>query len=921
MNRREFLAIAGAAGANAAMGAAAAAASDSRAQPSDWCGRPSRVPGDWPMWRHDGRLTGYQPLPGGMLRPPQIVAKHFLGASPGIKTRAELQGAGNPADTLVVARGRLSAFDPAGHPLWKSDTPGYDITQVRWIDDLDGDGVNEVVALAGHVGGTRLAYVILDAKTGKTRAAIDFLSGDFGFTGLCGAYIPGRPGKQIFLVTSSRAGIDAPAAQNGEFSVWVLDGTAKRLWSYVPPEFQVFYPAVMAAQLAPKVPGKFFGVVNSWCHVWSIELASGRVVSHETWDTHSSSPRQYGWNELVDVDGDGALDFINVSLTKHVDVLRNDGTGRLKLAWSHGWSDVITTEKRELRPISNGIVDVDGDGKKEIIAGLFDGLGDNRWHLFVWDAATGTLKAEGHDLAPLATVALWGPGKPRAILCARSTTIQFDPPPALEAWVLRDGKLRQIWTAPPKTKLKVTVPVSTDRRAIDYNSIKVGDPITAKEPDGRERFLTTDVETGTAKAWGLSPADAIVEKPLPAPAVEPAGPVLPDLEGNTSAYLLAADVDGDGRNELLLYDDARITICKLQADNLSPVRTVESTEVPIVCDLLGNGRAAFLTAGRTNPGRDLYVQARGPDDKEIWKFVFPQSAACGQYSERPHYFAVGHFTGGKHLDVFTFSMKPEARAYVLDGRTGQVIYRRDEVKGIDRSFQAFGGRTAVWDYDGDGADDILFFNPDYYCVADGRTGKLAVGPVELQALTHRWAAYSSPAVLQPADPKAHPFIYLGGAYSSRCAISADGKKSLFTEYLPTERWPVIVGPQRFSEGLLPPSKINPNWRVAHVEADGTLRLFQADTGKHLWAHQLGTAPSVMVSGDVDGDGEPELLFGGRDGNLYCIGDGGSEPRILWKIPFAAPVATVLLADVDGDGKSEIVASVGDGYVYVLGGTP
>ena len=142
------------------------------------------------------------------------------------------------------------------------------------------------------------------------------------------------------------------------------------------------------------------------------------MASHTTWDPHASSPRQYGWNELVDVDGDGALDLVNVSLTKHVDVLRNDGAGRFTLAWSHGWDDVITTEKRALRPISNGIVDVDGDGKPEVIAGLFDGLGDGRWHLYVWNAATGEIKAEGHDLAPLATVALWGPGKPRAILCA-----------------------------------------------------------------------------------------------------------------------------------------------------------------------------------------------------------------------------------------------------------------------------------------------------------------------------------------------------------------------------------------------------------------------------------------------------------------------------------------------------------------------
>ena len=56
----------------------------------------------------------------------------------------------------------------------------------------------------------------------------------------------------------------------------------------------------------------------------------------------------------------------------------------------------------------------------------------------------------------------------------------------------------------------------------------------------------------------------------------------------------------------------------------------------------------------------------------------------------------------------------------------------------------------------------------------------------------------------------------------------------------------------------------------------------------------------------------------KHGNLWCVGDGGDKPRVLWKMPLGAPVASVLLADVDGDGKCEIIASVGDGTVYVLG---
>ncbi len=107
------------------------------------------------------------------------------------------------------------------------------------------------------------------------------------------------------------------------------------------------------------------------------------------------------------MDGDGQLDFVNLSLTKHIDVLRNDG-GKLVHAWSHAWPDPVTTEARSLRWPGEPVVDLDGDGRLEVVAGLFDGRTDRRWHLMLFDAAAGTPKGEALDLVPLATFPLWG---------------------------------------------------------------------------------------------------------------------------------------------------------------------------------------------------------------------------------------------------------------------------------------------------------------------------------------------------------------------------------------------------------------------------------------------------------------------------------------------------------------------------------
>jgi hypothetical protein len=875
--------------------------------------------GDWPMWRHDPALTAYQPTPGAMASEPRVLARHSLGATPGTATFADLLGSGRDAEVLVLAGARLAAYDSAGKRLWESRPEGYVLDRVGWVVDLDGDGANEVITLAGQMGGTRQAYLILNGRTGAWRAAIDFVTGDFGWRGLCGAYLPGRKGRQIVLVTSMRqAAGDAPPeltppgsahrarpVSKGEFALWAFDGQeARRRWSRTPEEFNVEYPAVLVGDLTG--PGRPRAVIDSWCHVWSLDLTTGEIASHTTWDPGEANQRHYGFNRLIDVDGDGRLDFVNLALTKHIDVLRNDG-GRFVHAWTRAWPDPVTTEARSLRWPGEPVVDLDGDGKPEIVAGLFDGRTDRRWHLLLFDATTGTPKGEALDVVPLATAPLWGNTASAALLCARSGSIQADPPESYQVIRLTERKLETAWSSPDA------------RFLLESRASANGDAAQAAtsgdvDADGRPEFFTTARDgSGLPQAWGVDARGKIIAKPGRPQAASSRSlpPGIPERQGTIVPYLLAADLSADGKNELLLYDNAAITALTLDGGTLKVVETIPSTEVPIVCDLLGDGRPCLLTAGRGRDG-NLWVQARAPDKRSLWRFVFPDSGACGQYSQRPHYLAVGRFTGRKGLDVFTYSTKPAARTYILDGRTGQPAWEQSELPAIERHFQAFGGRASPYDLNGDGADDVLFLNPDYYCIADGPTGKLLVGPVEVAKLVKWWAAYASPAVLRREGDS--PLIYLGGAYSARCAISLDGRRGLWREYLPTERWPLIVGGERFVEGLLPPSGRR-GWRGVQAEADGTLVGFDAATGEVAWKMSLHTAPSGIITGDVDGDGRPEALLGGQDGRLLAVRDGG---EIAWSKAFDGPVGTPLLADLDGDGKVEAVVSVGDGFVYVLG---
>jgi hypothetical protein len=791
---------------------------------------------------------------------------------------------------------------------------------VEWVEDLDGDGHNEVIAVAGHMGITRQAYLILDGRTGKRRAAIEVNTGDFSFRGHLGSYIPGKKGKQLFIVTSMMQDAAGGPRLTGEFALWSFDGEkVQRHWNWAPSEHVVFYPATMVADL--NHDGHFYAVVDSWCHVWTIDLSTGKAVSHAAWDPQGANHRQYGWNELIDVDNDGKLDFVNISWTKHVDVLRNNN-GKIELAWTKGWPDPVTTEVRSLRCPSDPIVDLEGNGHKSIIVSVYEGGTDKRWHTTIFDAATGKEKATMLDLVPECSVPLWETNGPRAMLCYRSSKLEFRPSEGYEAWRLKDDKLEKLWSNTNVSAFILHTDKSDDRKVFYYNAVNPQWATTVDvDRDRRFEFFTRDAaNTNHVQAWGVNKAGDIVAKRGKLPAEKPRE--LPKRikpqQGSTVPYLLAADLYNRGTNDLLLYDNKQATILRLAKNKLRVIDSFPSTEVPIVCDLLGNGEPYILTGGRNPRNRNLNVEvfrARDMHFKSLWDYEFPHSAACGAYFERPHCFQIGHFTGGKHYDVFAYSSKPGAHEYLLDGRTGKPVWDKEDIKPIERYFQPFGGRGSAIDFNHDGADDIVFLNPDYYCVADGKTGNLLVGPKFITDIIHWWGAYASPAVITREGHD--PFIYLGGVYSSRGAIALDGKRELWHEYLPTERWPQRNGNSGFNEGLLPPSKTR-GWRGVQMEADGTIYCFDAENGTNYWKSAIPTSAAGIVTGDIDGDGSADVLFGGQDALLYAIKDAGEKPETIWKKQFEGPVGTPLVADINGDGKSEIIVSVGDGNVYVLG---
>ena len=86
-------------------------------------------------------------------------------------------------------------------------------------------------------------------------------------------------------------------------------------------------------------------------------------------------------------------------------------------------------------------------------------------------------------------------------------------------------------------------------------------------------------------------------------------------------------------------------------------------------------------------------------------------------------------------------------------------------------------------------------------------------------------------------------------------------------------------------------------------------------GEIIWSYSIGRGVwSVPATGDIDGDGQPEIVIGVDDGRVMVFGGNGLKAQIS----LCGPVRAVTLADVDGNGEYEIIAVAKKcNRVYVL----
>jgi len=863
---------------------------------------------DWPMYRHDPQLTSFAPGQGRIAKP-AILWERYLGApevelathapaSPA--NEADLDGDGEP-ERYAVSDRTITVTNRAGETLWTHTVEGLplgpNVRVAKFLPDRQG---LQLVTFSSR----------MDTGEGQ---------------GYCFAFDQGAEQGELVWTTGPLTGQYAP-------TIIVDDVDADGLLEIVlAPHYRVMIVNGQTGQMKAEIP-------------WEVGRNYGVLVSQNVDETPEKEV------------------FIVCDFVLHVDGIKFVG-GEWRHVWGHKYfepnSPVPRGREKYIHVGPNPIVDVDGDGRFEMVYMLVDAELDDQWHLRVRDALTGEVKADVAGVWVWSLFDLDGDG---------ATEILYTPTSAkrpatfceVRCASVRDGTLvdrgslarvRPLLTGadfPPNVNSIADGGHTEILRAdVDGDGIKevfflkasaggqVADTVLAVRLTNRgwettwewgrpgHRLNVLHAGPDGNSPFALRARDLTANRAL---RVDGSGAVVADEDlgqpGGFYTTPIAADLDGDGTNEILVQTAAR-EIAAFRCGQAEPLWTVPGVAMnpspgytwngalcPQAADLDGDGRPEVLFAAEDGQGLGSLVCVDGAG-RERWRTSFP-GCAWGGLEAGVNLWTVGRLAGReKGLDVYVDvhrRSKGSSEGWALRGDTGEVLWRELGLIAAETAMPFGGGLPAVFDMDGNGIDDLVQEFYTIYGVIAGDSGKPLYPPAYLPGENYfgKWIAYSSPTVADLNGDGAAE-VYLNSASYARggyAACQADGRP-LWVEFHDNTEGSGGFGPVGDFDG-------DGQVEIGVPVLNGTLLLLHGADGARRWKVNAPVAGDVIAA-DVDGDGAAELIFAGNDGHLHALSSADGSEK--WRLPVTGrPIA----ADVNGDGFLEIVLVGGDGMLRVVG---
>jgi len=885
---------------------------------------------DWPMARHDFHLSG-RSRGKGQIRTPSVIGQTRYAIGDNVKLWIADINADGREEYIFAEGGRIRVKDSLGRILWMSPVCN---PVIIGFHDLEGTGLEKCIVAVTNL---------------RTLTVFSGLTGEIYWQ-----YVFKR--KTVMLSHNRmKIGKINPAIRGEQITVWpegdefgymfsfdqgVRNGTiAWKAKGIGVGDRSRYRPNILVGDLTGS--GRNSIIVIQHSLVWLIDVETGQ----RQLEIQGPHMRNYGYAGLHDTDNDGKpeLVLVNDAVQLHLSVIKFVGN-RMEYLWDNyiGYGEHIM----KTPPLP--ICDLDGDGHLEIIYSVGDVIA-NEWSVEIVDSGTGKQK---HRIQHARVLDCCDADCDGAVELLLENTKSSE----IEIHKFRNESTKVCFSTVQKI-LPFTGgyrPLHESHIAADRADRYFGD----MDGDGYPELLTYDNKTLSTYGWGnngnigkkgslylrddlciLGTIDVMGEKKsglvckssrgednLKLQLYTFSGEKIAEFDYSADVAMdtpVVTDIDNDGRQEILLGNtvfnilrsnsgERAFAFQKKwffdESDNNENVFFNSNSGIGFLAawDFNGDGFKELLF--RNTNSELILTEHTG---KVLWRKKLRGELKGGTIINC----TFGNFLTHDRYDIFVNSATTAAyinECMVLNSSTGEVVWRRND--GHDSGMGPVDGYACVCRLENDGLDDLLFLSGDVFAQIDGKTGKNLVEMKMISDILGTGWIGSGHFTFIDVDGDGREEIFLSGIWGLNGGVLKwDGEywKPVWFDYYGNAT-PIGTPPRYSHQGI---AVIDGRVLAAGPRHDYKYGCVDAATGENLWIFDIGDClVGDTCTGDIDGDGYDEFVFGCNDGHVYSLKHDG---RLHFKIFTGSPAGNPVLADVDGDGMLEVLVATLEGNLIII----
>jgi hypothetical protein len=644
--------------------------------------------------------------------------------------------------------------------------------------------------------------------------------------------------------------------------------------------------------------------------------------------------RPYGLLHAADIDGDGYCDLIMIGthVEEYIAVLHNEQGQALSTAWTMFVEKDFPEDHRNLVAQPTSLVDINGDGKLELVLGLFNIEGDQRWRTVAFDP----LKGYEAQIAVIYDRYFWGcydmtgNGLPDIIVSPAGTG-RAGPSSTVEAY---DGQDFSLLSALNNMQLSTRyTSISFMNRPLAANIqyygaldmplyLDDGDNsgliVKHTDSDKQENIWQVRNRLNTLKALEAGPLQQELMLTVGRKCLSGRCMNAPLALSASKPTVLSAHnplvCSRNGISELVLsLSDGTVIGCEINAwcpRQFITKWSIHGQMPAIWIDPQDDGYLLFTVDSLEN-----IINVHHLDDSSNVPRVIKQIKPEMPINRNRMF--VGVYPRGEG-GIIPFG-KDKWRLFVplrlgenqlgclLYNSSGELLWQDLEVGPMPRI-------AAISDIDSDGYEEIVVDNHGMQYIYDLSGDRRMIAHAWGDTIPNRGdgCAHAQP-VIGNYGPDGSMRIIMTPGFSAIETLNAEGERIAVQ---PMEHY------NKFSSRAAGIGRIKaPNsWAIGVVSAQGIFYCIDTETCQNRWTLDLESPRSIPIAvcvADIDGDGQDEFIVSLPDGRLLALTERNGNGIILWSIQFVAAVIDSIIADVDSDGLPEIIIETDDGYVRIL----